>query len=207
MLRRSLALSLLLACSSTPPAGDGAGEDGSSDTGADASSGSATDPPPDDPTGGTPSEEPMVACDPWLQDCPEGEKCTHYNTMGDNTVVDATKCVPLPAMPVPTGGGCTATGGFGAGDDDCGRGDFCYFLDGDELGVCVPLCMGSAASPSCPDGSFCSHGLGVALDLCLPACDAFEQNCLEGANCTPQEDGLVCALDTSGAGGQIYDAC
>ena len=208
MVRRSLALSLLLACSSDPPSaggtGDAASEGGSDGSGGEEPSGGGWDngEPPDGPTTGD-----SLDCDPWAQDCATGEKCTHYNSMGESTHVDATQCVPAPPMPVQTGGICKATGGFGPGDDDCGRGEFCYFLGGDDIGVCVPLCAGSPAAPDCPDGSFCSRGLGDALWLCLPECDGLAQDCLEGANCTPQSDGFVCALDTSGEGGQIYDPC
>lgn len=211
MLRPLLALSLLLACSSSP-AGDAATGDAS--TGGDETSSgstSASDPPTSTGSDGgetaNDSEGGPYTCDPWQQDCPADQKCTHYNSMGLASDVDATKCVPLPPTPIPTGGLCTATGGFGAGDDDCGRGDFCYFINGDETGVCIPLCEGSAGASMCPDGSFCSHGLGAELYLCLPACDPFAQDCLEGANCSPQADGFVCALDTSGEGGQIYDPC
>lgn len=208
MLGRGLVFSLLFGCASTSPTGDGVSGDGStaesgSDGSTDVTADSWTGGPPDEPTTG----EQALDCDPWLQDCAEGDKCTHYNTMGLDTHVDATECVPVPPMPVPTGGICKATGGFGAGDDDCGRGEFCYFLGGDEIGVCVPLCGGSLAHPLCPEGSHCSQGFGAALYMCLPECDAFAQDCLEGANCTPNAYGFVCALDTSGEEGQIYDGC
>jgi len=209
MPRRLLALSLLLACSSSPPADTATASDsapGSSDASSGAPTTSAADPntsaAPDQPTDGGPH-----ACDPWQQDCPDGEKCTHFNSHGQSSDVDATRCVPLPPAPIPTGGICSATGGFGAGDDNCGRGDFCYFLGDDDVGVCVPLCAGSPDAPECPEGSSCAHGLGASLYLCLPHCDPFAQDCLEGANCSPQADGFVCALDTSGDAGHIYDPC
>lgn len=207
MIRRAASsLLLLLACSQTPPAADGSGgadgTEGSGDGSSTFTEPTTGEPPPEWTTDG-----PDLACDPWQQDCAAGEKCTHYNSMGESTDVDATKCVPIPADPVPSGGICTATGGFGAGDDDCGLGEFCYFLGGDDVGACMPLCGGTAESPECPEGTFCSRGLGGALWMCLPSCDPLAQDCLEGANCSPQSDGFVCALDTSGEAGQIFDPC
>jgi len=50
---------------------------------------------------------PVTACDPFLQGCPEGEKCVAYASTGGNW--DANKCVPV----------------FG----DAGPGESCIYLE------------------------------------------------------------------------------
>ena len=69
-----------------------------------------------EPTGGDPTGPaadfgpgPVFACDPWLQDCPEGQKCNLYSTAGDQTL-DGARCVPLDDSPAQIAELCIAHG-------------------------------------------------------------------------------------------------
>ena len=97
---------------------------------------------PDDDIGG------VSECDPFMQDCPDGEKCVPYGSTGGNW--DANKCVPV------TGGGaagdqCTY-GGVVEATDDCDAGTHCWDVmdvDGQQVGVCTEFCTGTADNPIC----------------------------------------------------------
>lgn len=120
------------------------------------------------------------SCDPWAQDCPEGEKCVAYNSAGDTW--DANKCVPLEGMGQ-TGDECTY-GGSVAGTDDCDVGFMCYYTNEEAVGICVPLCTGTPDDPLCPDGFNCSISNEGSLLLCLYSCDPLLQDCeQEGSGC------------------------
>jgi hypothetical protein len=119
-------------------------------------------------------------CDPWAQDCPEGEKCAAYNSAGDTW--DANKCVPLMGT-AQTGDPCTYNGSV-EGTDDCDVGYMCYYTNEEAIGVCVPLCTGSADDPLCEEQFNCSISNDGSLLLCLYACDPLLQDCeQEGAGC------------------------
>ena len=140
---------------------------------------------PNDVTG-TPS------CDPWLQDCPEDEKCAAW-AMGDTW--DANKCVPL-LGDGQTGDECTYDGAV-QGTDTCDVGYMCYYTNAEGIGTCVPLCNGSPDNPMCPNDFNCSISNDGSLLLCLYSCDPLLQDCeQEGAGCF--WDGALFNCDPAG---------
>jgi hypothetical protein len=119
-------------------------------------------------------------CDPWLQDCPEGEKCAAYSSAGDTW--DANKCVMLTGT-AQTGDPCTY-GGADFGTDDCDVGYMCYYTNMESIGICVPLCTGTPDNPLCEEMFNCSVSNEGSLLLCLYACDPLLQDCAqEGSGC------------------------
>jgi hypothetical protein len=150
-------------------------------------------------------------CDPWVQDCPEDEKCTPCSGDGDDEW-DAQKCIPLPADPDHAGEPCTVDGKIATGHDSCDLATVCWFIDPDTLtGTCVPRCTGSPDQPVCAEGTSCmiSHD-GVIL-LCLPTCDPLGDDCGPGRLCIPNipssDTDFVCVPDKSGDEGQPFDSC
>jgi hypothetical protein len=156
--------------------------------------------------GGSPNE-----CSPWVQDCPEGEKCMPFDSDGNNSW-DALKCVPVARDPGKPGEPCTAEGSGVSGIDDCELGAMCWSVDNDtKEGVCVAMCTGSPDDPTCtvPDTS-CLIANDEVLILCLPGCDPLLNECAPDEVCvpSPQDKGVfICALDASGDGGKEFDEC
>lgn len=119
-------------------------------------------------------------CDPWLQDCPEGEKCAAYNAGSDTW--NANKCVMLKGT-AQTGDPCTYDGAD-FGTDDCDVGYMCYYTNMESVGICVPLCTGTPDNPLCEEQFNCSVSNDGSLLLCLYSCDPLLQDCSqEGAGC------------------------
>jgi hypothetical protein len=142
-----------------------------------------------------------LACDPFAQDCPPGQKCAPYAQGG--SAWNATKCVDVTGDGGP-GDPCTAPEGGTSGIDDCGPGWFCWEVAVDDQGYCVALCTGSIEAPACEVGYQCAF-FGDA-PLCLIRCDPLMQICL-GETCLPYEDGFICVGDESGDAGQANDPC
>jgi hypothetical protein len=164
----------------------------------------------DDSSGGPHEPKPDAAlalhCNPWVQNCAAGQKCSMYATQGDG-VLDAAKCVALPATPRKADEPCLVDGAYGSGLDDCDAGMICWDVGQGSQGICVPLCDGCSPDPQCPDGRVCAAGVGNFHYMCLPGCDPLQQNCIEGASCVLSGDGFVCVQDGSGFQGQLYDTC
>ena len=197
--------------------GDGDGDgDGEGDGDGDGESGESGDGDGDGdgdsqfvPTSDMPS---VNMCDIWNpDDCPDGEKCTAYATMGSSW--DANKCVMIMGNGQP-GDDCMATDGSGvSGNDDCDKGSMCWDIDGDTmLGYCVDFCTGSANNPMCTGDSLCAIYNNGVLPLCLATCDP-----LSGGGDCPNTDnlcisdpggqGFVCVLDASGGMGTYGTEC
>lgn len=150
-------------------------------------------------------------CDPWVQDCPRGDKCIACDGTGDDEW-DHHGCIPLPVDPDHAGEPCTVEGSVASGVDSCDRDTMCWFIDPNTLtGVCVPRCTGSPDNPVCADGTRCLISNDGTLNLCLPSCDPLGADCGPGRLCVPSETwkpvDFVCTTDDSGAGGQLFDAC
>ncbi|MBC8069656.1 MAG: hypothetical protein IAG13_15070 [Deltaproteobacteria bacterium] len=122
--------------------------------------------------GGNVSQE----CDPFVQDCPEEEKCMPWANDGGG-VWNGTRCSPLDPRPPALGEPCVVEGSGVSGIDNCGRGAMCWGVDpATNEGTCAELCSGSADAPHCEVGG-CFVDIEVALAICLTPCDPFAPDC------------------------------
>ncbi|NVB37333.1 ribulose phosphate epimerase [Pseudenhygromyxa sp. WMMC2535] len=148
------------------------------------------------------------SCDPWAQDCADGEKCVAYASSGGGW--DANKCVPV--MGEGQIGDSCSYAGAAEGTDDCGADSWCWDTDEEgQNGTCIPFCSGSADDPMCDAGSSCTIANDGTINVCLPTCDPLLQNCeSEGNSCYWDNSGFVCAtatedIPTNGECGYIND--
>jgi hypothetical protein len=133
-----------------------------------------------------PGDMPAVSeCDPFAQDCPEGEKCVAYGSTGGNW--DADKCVPVNGNGQ-VGDPCTYAGTVES-TDDCGADSWCWNVNMDGVGTCTAFCTGTPDDPICEPGFGCSIANNGSINICLQSCDPLLQDC-EGEN--------VCFYDFSG---------
>ena len=123
-------------------------------------------------------------CDPGLQDCPEGEKCTAYVMTPGYCCVDANKCVEV-VGDKKFGDVCTRT----EDNDDCAVGLFCWpFGTSGETGpgVCKQMCdiydPDSCANHGIPDGECAALNDGV-LPVCEVPCQPLMQDCVPNMAC------------------------
>jgi hypothetical protein len=141
-------------------------------------------------------------CDPFAQDCPEGEKCVPYASTGGTW--DANKCVPItgdgqPGDPCVYGGVIEAT-------DDCDGSGICWNtqqIDGQSIGICTAFCEGTADTPQCNEGETCIISNEGSINLCIPSCDPNANECPDEYQCTWINDGFACvpvSQDPSGVG-------
>ena len=149
-----------------------------------------------------PPEDPP--CDTYMQDCPEGQKCTYNGYPGDH------HCVDVPAAPQPPGAPCQAEGGLFDGEDDCDVGGVCWYVDERSgEGECVSFCDGSADAPTCEDpATICVVGCQDCVGMCLKGCDPLADECSEGQVCVPYGGSAFhCVYDASEALGAYLDPC
>jgi hypothetical protein len=121
-------------------------------------------------------------CDPFAQDCPDGEKCVPYGSTGGNW--DAFKCVPVLGDQA-VGEPCSYDGVVEA-TDDCDATGHCWNVkdvDGEAVGTCHAFCQGTADDPMCPPKSQCMISGSGLPSLCIPSCDPLAQDCDEGLAC------------------------
>jgi hypothetical protein len=182
----------------------------------DASTSGDTDSTGEDVSGGcqdficeTLSGSPIDECDPWQQDCPEGEKCMPWANDGGNAW-NALKCSPIADNPDAPGEPCTVEGSGVSGLDSCDGTSMCWNVDPGTLqGTCHAFCTGSENNPTCDDAcSVCAlSGEGV-LTLCIPTCDPLAQDCGDGLGCyAAYGDEFLCVFDASVKGGAPGDPC
>jgi len=146
-------------------------------------------------------------CDPWLQDCPAGEKCNAWASGGGGSW-DANACFPIDPAPVGVDETCTVQGSGSSGVDNCELGAMCWDVDDmTNMGTCVALCTGTPMAPVCAAGTSCVIANDGVLNLCLPGCDPLLQDCVAGQACYPIGAGFSCAPDASGAAGVDGDDC
>ena len=147
-------------------------------------------------------------CDLWSQDCPEGDKCTPWDSDGGSSW-NASKCVPVDPAPQLPGDACTTEGGPASGVDNCAKGSMCWDVDAETgEGVCIALCEGTnAEDATCDPGFTCKIPADGVLILCLPVCDPLSQDCPAGDLCLPYVDAFICVADASGEGGFYGDPC
>jgi hypothetical protein len=148
-------------------------------------------------------------CDPFTQDCPDGQKCVPWANDG-GTSWNADKCEMIREgdTKVP-GDACVADAGGVGGIDNCVKGAFCWNVNAMMQGFCVALCTGTAESPMCEAGTQCAVYNEGTLPLCLPECQPDLQDCPEGEACikSPTMVGFLCVPDASGEEGQPNDPC
>ncbi|MCA9706937.1 MAG: ribulose phosphate epimerase [Myxococcales bacterium] len=152
---------------------------------------------------------PVVECDVWAQDCPDGEKCMPWANDGSNSW-NATRCSEVADNPGQVGDECTVEGSGVSGIDDCDVGSMCYYVDPEtNVGTCVAFCEGSQAAPMCEPGFLCSIANNGVLILCRRECDPLLQDCQGSAACLPAAgaEGFVCIVDASGESGAPGDPC
>jgi hypothetical protein len=126
------------------------------------------------------------ACDPFAQDCPDGEKCVAYSMQGGSW--DANKCVPVLGNQA-VGDACVSDG-IMEGTDNCDANGFCFFE------VCTGFCGGSPFDPECPPEFGCVQS-NESLNACMQQCDPLVQDCAAGQGCYFVPDQFLC-LPTAG---------
>lgn len=143
-------------------------------------------------------------CDPKIQDCDEGEKCTAWSNDG-GTFWNANRCVEVGGTGV-AGDSCVVEGGGVSGMDDCDVGHICLNTNEDNVGTCIKFCAGS--DDDCTAGNVCAIYNDGVLPICLVGCDPLLQDCGELESCidTPNQT-FICFTDASGAAGAAGDAC
>ncbi len=142
-------------------------------------------------------------CDVFLQDCPEGEKCTAVSV--DNGGWNWARCVPVTGTDM-AGDACTAKS-VADGLDSCAKGAMCWDVDMEGNGTCAAQCGGSPDAPTCPDNIVCTIASQGFLAICIPQCDPLLQDCAKGNACYPIGDVFNCAPDASGDMGEANDPC
>lgn len=156
---------------------------------------------PDD--GGT-----IFECSLWLQDCPQGQKCTAWANDGGNSW-NAWRCVPIAEDPGAPGDPCIIEGSAVSGLDDCELGSMCFYVDArTDEGTCIAFCTGSEDNPTCEvPGTTCFLPGNGVLPLCIPDCDPLLQDCGPGQACYGLNDSFSCVVDASGDMGAAGDPC
>ena len=86
-------------------------------------------------------------CDPYAQDCPDGEKCLPYDPMGTG-VWSSTRCSAVADDPAGLDEPCTMPDVSVGGEDTCDVGLVCWDLSGNN-GVCAEMCGCGNLSPTC----------------------------------------------------------
>lgn len=134
-------------------------------------------------------------CDPFLQDCDRGEKCTSFVMTPGEETVDATKCVPVIGNDV-WGEECERM----ADNDTCAAGFFCMTDVSGHTGpgTCLEYC--SPGTP-CVFGGECFPFNDGILPVCEVLCDPILQDCPAGQGCYAAFDNFVCAIPGAPEGG------
>jgi hypothetical protein len=154
-----------------------------------------------------PPDLPPGACNPWQEDCPEGQKCMPFATPGSPTW-NAVKCVPIAEDAGPAGAVCTVADTPTSGLDDCQQHSMCWDVDADLHGTCVGMCNGDGLDHFCLDAdNRCMVANGGVILVCVPRCDPLLADCPEGQVCVPNAADFACAPDASGNGGQMFAPC
>lgn len=154
----------------------------------------------------TTTGEPRVPdCDLFMQDCPEGEKCTSYG-LGEGANLSGHRCVPVTGTGQP-GEPCMVMGSGISGFDDCAKGMMCWYIDEQLHGACIEICGGSVDMPVCQSDVSCSIAAEAIVAICIPNCHPLVQDCPGVLMCVPLVEGFSCVIDASGEEGQAFDAC
>lgn len=188
------------ACTNEPPSGDEAETSTIADTETDSETTNTTQEeestnevddggasfyagPEDDTTTGAPPD-----CDPFAQDCPEGEKCVPY--AGSSPSLDSNKCVPVLGSQG-EGEPCTYAGVFES-TDDCDETSFCFIFNTEGEGLCQSFCTGTVDAPVCGQGQTCVIDGQGSINLCIDTCDPLAPACPEPLGCTWISPDFLC---------------
>lgn len=187
--------------------GAGSGADASGDTvvgsGSDTSSGSESGTGQPDPLPPVVCEETSPytgqgSCDPYAQDCPEGEKCLPRGGFSQ------TVCNPVPQDADQFGESCFVEGSGDLGYDSCDVGLICWDVDYSvNEGTCAELCSCGPDHAQCgqPD-KICSLINEGVLTVCLTGCDPLEaEPCPEDEGCYASDNAFTCFYDDSSENG------
>jgi hypothetical protein len=179
--------------STTSPGGEAGGESRSSTTDENPTTMGSEDENESEDDGFVPRlDGPVVDfCDPFAQECPDGEKCVPYGSTGGNW--DANKCVPILGDGQPAEA-CTYDGTAEA-TDTCGASSLCWDvleIDGEAVGTCAPFCKGTPDDPICAEGTSCLIANMGSITLCIATCDPIAQDCPEGQACFWANNGFNC---------------
>jgi hypothetical protein len=134
-------------------------------------------------------------CDPKLQDCPDGEKCSAVSPApGEPWGVNT--CVPLMGDGQP-GDNCDIQDGKYTGLDNCGLGLICLLTDDEgKGGACVEFCDENMTCPI--TGAKCVVYNDGSLPICLSDCDPLIQDCPAGQACyNSAGDNFVCFKESA----------
>lgn len=195
----------LSACGGTGPSVDDetSTDGGSSETGDGDGDETGGDGDGDDTDG-------MQQCDPIAQDCPDGFKCTAYDTDQDD-IWDANKCVPTPDQGGVAGDPCAIEGeDMFTGIDNCAEGYICLNVDETQgNGACVEFCAPDMTCPNTSGGDgVCIVVNDGVLPICLSTCDPLLQDCPGQAACYgTDEPPFICFSPDAKGGGQDGAPC
>ncbi|MCR9163673.1 MAG: hypothetical protein ACE37F_16875 [Nannocystaceae bacterium] len=149
-------------------------------------------------------------CDPYAQNCAEGEKCVPWAADG-GSAWNSTRCSPVPADPDLLGDPCQVEGSGVSGVDSCDVGLMCWDVDAEtNTGTCIELCGCGPVDPTCDGGgTLCTISNDGVLPMCLPTCDPLDPSavCDDGDGCYPVSGNFQCAPDASGDGGLPAQSC
>lgn len=155
------------------------------------------------------NDVPGNECSIWLQDCPEGLKCSPYS---HSDTFDASRCVEIDDQPVQLHEPCTTKEHQYSGLDNCDKGLLCWDTNPETLdGFCYAHCSGSVEQPLCPVPlNHCITPLGDVFNLCTLGCNPVGQTCTEGYRCDALggfDNGFSCQQDMGLGQGKPLDAC
>lgn len=150
-------------------------------------------------------------CDPYADECAEGQKCAPIALVPYASIFQEYRCVWIYEFPAEFGDECISWGLRPESYDNCDEGLVCWGakdpvlppdgqvslpaalslsanlepaapLDGEEIGRCESLCQGSPDDPDCGSKwNWCVSSNGV--DLCVSTCNPLEQTCAEQMGC------------------------
>lgn len=145
-------------------------------------------------------------CDPFSQDCPEGEKCVPYASAGGE--FDANKCVPITGDQQ-SGEACTYAGVEEA-TDDCDQDSYCFYVEAvDDMfaGTCTAFCEGTPDDPLCEPATGCLISNEGSVTLCLASCHPITQGCIAGQACEYDGNAEFLCQPEAANGGATGDPC
>lgn len=136
---------------------------------------------------------PIVMCDTFSQDCPDGEKCVPFIPEGESTWT-GTRCVEVTGAAV-DGDPCLLES-LQEPNDGCDEDHLCWELIYNEdnvlEGVCRPFCAGTSGNPTCEEGASCL--LTGTINVCLQQCHPLFDDCGDAKGCylNGGQDFFVC---------------